>query len=211
MSWGYFADLQLSLDTKAWEKLCAQKPADVVLEAGWSGFDDDGLEKAFSRPFGARDTFARLLATPAFNGRETVNRAVTRGATTSVRICIMLDKSSLELAYPLATLFEAARASPAQGKFRLVNDGTYVGENGVALTLSGGKIIKETITDTEELVTSLAGELFSATMEASSKPGTSRRGGINPFTGKPIEAADLGPKKKTKSRTTAKKAKKRAR
>lgn len=205
MSWGYFADLQLTVPTKAWAELRARTPGAVTLERGWSGLEDQELESAFSQPFAVGDTFARILAGPAFNTAEALNRAAADGAGTSARVCLMLDKSSLELAYAMAALFHAARSvDGTKGTFRLVNDGTYSGESGVVLTLSDGKIAKERIKDLFALVDELAAEIFAAAQEAASKS-SKPRVLINPFTKEPIvPSSRLGSSKVASSKAVQK-------
>lgn len=79
----------------------------------------------------------------------------------------------------LQCLLHAARAHHCRGHMRLVNDGTYSGEAGVALTLAGGEVRAEQLDDFENALEELAGEIFEAV------PGIGVGGPkINPFTGK---------------------------
>src|SRR5579859_1299320 len=106
MSWGFFADLRLTLSTAGWARLRELKPADVPLAEGWSGLEDRELERSFGRPATKDETFGDVLAR---EWHDAVARVDAEGDRTNIRVCALLDKSELELAHPLATLLEAAR------------------------------------------------------------------------------------------------------
>jgi hypothetical protein len=181
MSWGYFADLQLALPAEAWAELRHEKPGE--LPKGWFGLNDAALEKSFARPLGSPDDFAKLLEAPAYKGAETICTVEEAGGTVRVRVCVMLDKSQLELAQPLGALLESARLRDGEGALRLVNDGTYSGEGGVAIVLRDGELERRSLEDEcQDLAEELAGEIFAAAKpkKKSGKPM------INPFTGKPL-------------------------
>jgi hypothetical protein len=184
MSWGFFADLRLSLPTAAWTRVRARRPAEIPLAAGWSGLEDTGLEHAFGRPSTKQQTFADVLA---WDWRGAIVEVAADGGRTRVRVCAMLDKSELELAQPLAALLDAARDEGGEGSLRLVNDGTSGAENGVERTLAGGHLTSAPLEDYESILEELAVEIL---------PKPPKRGGpakpmINPFTGKPITPDDL--------------------
>jgi hypothetical protein len=187
MSWGYFVDLKLTLKTTAWKKLRDAKPGDTALEPGWSGLEEPSLEKAFGRPWSEDESFVKILKGRAYHGEDTVLHIDEREGMTAVRICLMLDKSTLEQAYPLAALLYAARDA-GSGSLRIVNDGTAAGEEGVEITLAKKKITKTAIEDSfviaEELMAELYGDLVSNRLKSKS----SRRVPINPFTGKPVSS-----------------------
>jgi hypothetical protein len=191
MSWGYFVDLKLTMPSAAWKKVSDQKAGASKLVAGWSGLDDAGLEKSLGRPFSEGDTLIKVLKGKAYHGTETVHHVDEDDGVTTVRICLLLDKSTLELAYPLATLLFAARdTGVAKGALRLVNDGTAPGEDGVEIALAKKKLTKTKIEDqaaiAEGLIADLYGDLVSARLKA--KSSKSPRSMINPFTGQPISS-----------------------
>jgi hypothetical protein len=206
MSWGYFADLRLSLPTSAWESLQSRKPLDFRLEKGWSGLEDASLETSFGRPNTGAEDFANVLAWDCYEGPEAVKQVETNGDGTTVRVCLLLDKSLLDLAFPLASLFEAARASGGSGTLRLVNDGTYSGEDGVELELQDGAIAKKKLENCWEINERLANEIYNVdAILAADAQGTLL--GVNPFTGQPILAKTGGgsARKKGAAKKAAKK------
>ena len=161
MSWGYFAELVLSLPIASLKALKKQMPADVVLPPGWAGLRDPGLEAAFGRRLTTAETFEETLAwfasapsLPAVRSEHVVE------GRASLRVLTMLEKSLLDHAFPLAALFHAARDRGGEGSFRLVNDGTSGGESGVELTLADGTITARRLDDDWELLGRLGAELF---------------------------------------------------
>jgi hypothetical protein len=110
VSWGYFADLDISLPTEAWAQRRTRKPTEIALAAGWSGLRDKGLEAAFGRPNTREETFAKVVGWACYKSGDALHRIEREGERTRIRLCLLCDKSLLDLAYPLATLFEAARA-----------------------------------------------------------------------------------------------------
>jgi hypothetical protein len=191
MSWGYFADLRLTMPAKAWDELRKTKPDDVTLNKGWFGCEDPDLEAGFAMTLGraapadTKVTFEKLLAR-AYTGKESICTVEKDDAQTRVRACLLLDKSELYLARPLAALLEAARKVGGEGALQLVNDGTYSGEGGVAITLKKGKLSRRAIgEDCHDIGEELGMEIFAGVMpEAPKKSGKPK---INPFTGKPIK------------------------
>jgi hypothetical protein len=160
MSWAYLADLRISLPSAAWERLQSLKPAGTTLAPGWFGLEDEELEACFGRPVSGDHRFAEVLRWDVYKRRDAIQRVEREGTTTRVRIATVLDKSMLGWAHPLAALFEIARAEKGSGSLRLVNDGTYSGEDGVELTLTAGKVEKERLTDCWSIVEELGAELF---------------------------------------------------
>jgi hypothetical protein len=159
MSWGYFADLRLTLPRHAWDELAHARPAEVVLRPGWSGFTDRALEEAFSSPLTGKESFAKVLQWDGY-GREAVRRIVLDDDTVTIRVCLVMDKSLLELAFPLAALLHAARDHGGRGTFALVNDGTYAGESGTTLTLERGTIAITPVVNLWDHIEALGAELF---------------------------------------------------
>ncbi len=171
MSWGFFADLHLTVSSEAWKRLSERKPSEIPLKRGWSALTDQGLEEAFGASSTKKETFAQALASERYRGANAVHRVVKKGAKTTVRVGLLLDKSRLELAHPLATLLEAARDdASAKGSLQLVNDGTYAGEDGAELTLAKGKLVRKRIANASERVEALTEELVSKATKASVHP-----------------------------------------
>ncbi len=186
MSWGYFGDLRLTLATSEWARINQTKPIDIPLKAGWSGLAERNLEEAFGNAFSPQDSFAKILAGAGYHAREVVHTVATKGKATTIRICLMLEKSILEMAYPLATLFLAAQSAGGTGTLRFVNDGSASGEDGVILTLANGKITKKKIDDCWPLAEELGHELYNIGTASKGGKGKGKGKGINPFTGKPL-------------------------
>jgi hypothetical protein len=158
MSWGFFADLRVSIPTDEWAKIRARALKDVALPTGFLGLADAELESSFLRPHEGSETIGDALEPKP----SSIHEIAESKGTTKVRICLLLDKSQLESARPLAAVLEAARAAGGTGSLRLVNDGTYSGEAGVELSLKKGKLSKKRLDDGEEIVESLAAELAEA-------------------------------------------------
>lgn len=211
MSWGYFAELDLRLPSTALATLKKARPADVPLPAGWSGLNDRGLEGAFGRRTVKNESFADTLGWYRREGSR--HREQASGDHTALRVLTMLEKSILDEAFPLVTLFFAAREHGGEGTLRLVNDGTSGGEFGVELTLANGAITSRPIEDDWDLVGRLGEELFALPPPPKGKvainPVTglpmapaAARVAINPFTGQPLGAA---PKEPPAEKASAKK------
>ena len=199
MSWGYFAELRVSMPTAQWRLLQKRPLAEFVLPAGWSGLKDKQLEASFLRPHSGKETLGKALGWKCYRGAEAVHQLEAGDELTSLRICLLLDKSQLELALPLAAVLEAARTSDATGSLRLVNDGTFSGEDGVEIAIAAGKRKTTRLKDCWELNEALAAELFEA---IASKP-QGKKPMINPFTGQPLRAEDLRPPKAKKAAVKA--------
>jgi hypothetical protein len=164
MSWGYFADLRLTLATRAWKELLALKPHEVALVEGWSGLKDRELERSFARPISrGAETLASVLKLRAYRPPAALQAIETKGEQTRVRLLTLLDKSLLDLAQPLAASLTAAQAVGARGTLTLVNDGTYSGEDGVELVLDEQGITSGLIEDCWPLVDELGDLLFQRT------------------------------------------------
>jgi hypothetical protein len=208
MSWGYFADLRLSLPTSAWSALQSKKPLEFRLDKGWSGLEDASLETRFGHPNTGVEDFAKVLAWDCYEGPEAIKDVESDGAGTTVRVCLLLDKSLLDLAFPLASLLEAARASGGTGTLRLVNDGTYSGEDGVELELRDGAIAKKKLENCWEINEALANEIYRVdAILAADADGTLL--GVNPFTHQPLTATTTkkaAPKKAAPKKAVPKKA-----
>lgn len=211
MSWGFFADLRLSLPDDTWELLRDRKPAAIRLEPGWSGLQDVELEAAFGAPNTSDETFAKVLRWKCYTGDQAISSVTSSENRTDLRVALLLDKSQLDLAFPLAALLSAARESGGEGSLKLVNDGTYGGEDGVELTLSDGVIAAAAVEDCWKIVATLGAEVFGGELydegEALESPkDAGNKPMIDPVTGKAVGAA----KKKTAAKRNTAPAKKTA-
>jgi hypothetical protein len=139
------------------------------------------LEKAFGKSFTREDTFANVLDGRAYNGRETIHSVIDEDGTTTLRICLILDKSQLELAYPLATLLHAATDIASSASLRFVNDLTAPGEDGVEIVLAKKRLASKPI-DAESIGADLAADLYPEISQKKTTK-TKERVVINPFTG----------------------------
>jgi hypothetical protein len=161
MSWGYFAELEVTLPTDALAKLRKKKPSDVALAKGWSGLIDENLEAAFGRRLTTRETFEKTLGWYQTGGSlPSIRREETNGDQATLRVLTMLEKSLLDHAFPLAAMFHAVRDAGGAGTFRLVNDGTAPGEAGAELTLVDGTITKRRLDLDWDLTGRFGAELF---------------------------------------------------
>ncbi len=205
MSWGYFIDLRIGLSTAAWNAVRGQKPADIALAPGWSGLKDREFEHAFSVPTTKTETFAEVLAWKCYTGKEAIERIESKAGVTTVRVCVLLDKSLLDLAYPLATLFQSARAAGGEGSLRLVNDGTSSGEDGVELALTKGAITSKPVGDCWKIVEQLGAELFgNEIFEDDEPPAPVKRPAAKKVTAKQPAARARKPAAKPKPKPAAK-------
>jgi hypothetical protein len=187
MSWGYFVDLDVSLATDAYERILKKKPNDFALKPGWSGLEDRELEAAFGRP-NTKDRFEQVLAGEDYKTSDGLFEVERDKGKTHLRVCLLCDKSLLDLAYPLATFFEAARQEGASGTLRFISDVSSTDEDGVRLTIRGNTVKKEPIDDCESAVMELAKEIHGLGADESVPPpkGKERVTRINPFTGQAV-------------------------
>ncbi len=99
-------------------------------------------------------------AVALFAQSESIGKVSAAGDATTLRMCRLLDRGGdPSIAKPIAALVEAAK-STARGTLRLVNDGTYSGEDGVEITVAGGVLSRTALEDCLELVTELGTEIF---------------------------------------------------
>ncbi len=166
MSWGFFADLQIALPTRAWTALQKKTPADLPLLEGWSGFEEPALSAAFAAPSGpaTRETFREILAWPVLR-EECIRREEREGGRVHVRVALLLDKSQLDVAGYLGALLEGVRLAGFEGTLTLVNDGTYVGESGRVVEVRGGERVDRRIDDPRPIVEALGAELYPDALE----------------------------------------------
>jgi adenylate kinase len=163
MGWGYFLDARLHLPATAWAELSEKKTSDFATPVGWWGMKDKELERRFVDMFGDVSkgwTFGKLVK--HFAGKESIGVVTPdEDGAVAVRIVRLLSKDmDTDVARGVAAMFEAAKAYPADGHVSLANDGTYVGENGVTVTLAKGKLTRKAIKDGWAYTEHLAMELF---------------------------------------------------
>ena len=163
MGWGYFLDARLHLPATAWAELAEKKASDFATPVGWWGLKDKELERRFVDMFGDVSkglTFAELVK--HFSGKESIGVVTPdEDHAVAVRIVTLLSKDmDTDIARGVAAMFEAAKAYPADGHVSLANDGTYVGEDGVTVTLAKGKLSRKAIKDSWAYTEHLAMELF---------------------------------------------------
>jgi len=163
VSWGFFLDARLTVPARAWKTLQRERPERFPTPVGWWGLKDRELERRFIDSCGDVSrhlTFGKLVDRFA-RMQGSKGEVTTRGATTTVRVLTVLDRSGdTDLARGIAALFAAAAPLGGQGAVSLINDGTYVGEDGATVTLKAGAWSRERIDDCWELTEPLAAELF---------------------------------------------------
>jgi hypothetical protein len=139
MGWGYFLDARLTLPGAAWLEISNKKTDEFSTPVGWWGMKDKELERRFVDMFGDTSkglTFAKLVK--RFAGKESIGVvSPDEDGAVSIRIVQLLSKDmDTDIARGVAALFEAAKGAGGEGHVSLANDGTYVGEDGVTVTLA---------------------------------------------------------------------------
>jgi hypothetical protein len=158
MSWGYFLDLNLTLPSSDWMRLAQTKTSDHAIDASWWGFREASLGHMFTAADFDDMTIGDAVA--LFRRDESICNVSAAGNETTVRLCQLLDKGGdPSIAKPIAALVEAAR-STARGTLRLINDGTYSGEDGVEITADAGQLSRKAITDCQTYSMKLGAEIF---------------------------------------------------
>ena len=165
MSWGYFVDARLHLPATAWAELSKRKTDEFPTPVGWWGMKDAALERRFIDQFGDVSKSWRFGAlVKYFAGTESLGTVTPdENGRVTVRIAMLLSKDmDTDVARGVAALFQAAKDRDGEGSVSLANDGTYVGEDGVIVTLAKGKLSRKAIKDawahTEQLARELYGE-----------------------------------------------------
>jgi hypothetical protein len=176
LGWGYFLDAKLTLPAAAWETISTKKTDEFPTQVGWWGMQDEELERRFVDMFGDASkgtTFAKLVK--YFAGQESVGLVTPNGdGAVAIRIIMLLSKDmDTDIARGVSALFEAAKDHGGEGHASLANDGTYVGESGVTVTLAKGKLTRKAIRDcwayTEELAMQLYGDALEGFEDAPPK------------------------------------------
>ena len=126
---------------------------------GWWGFEDPELDAMFSSSEGDDVVVGEMIATYA-DSAEALGHVTTEGDTTTIRVVAHLDRGGDPcVAKAFAALVDAAQAR-AEGRLRLVNDGTYSGEDGVSVLVGGGALKRERVEDCNELVEELGMQIY---------------------------------------------------
>lgn len=158
MSWGFFLDLDLTLPTSEWTRLAQMKTGDHRIEATWWGFADKQLGRMFTTADFDETTIGDAVA--MFKAPESIGTVTTAGDETTLRLCQLLDRGGdPSIAKCIAALVEASKAK-ARGTLRLINDGTYSGEDGVAIVVSNGRLVRSLLEDSFPMVEQLGAELY---------------------------------------------------
>lgn len=158
MSWGFFVDLDLTLPTKEWERLKKTRTGDHAVSPGWWGLKERELESMFLRSDLDDLKLGKLL--DWFANGSSIRQVSEQAGSTHVRLLTLLDRSGdPHIAKTIAALVEGARAS-GKGRVRLINDGTYSGEDGVLVRLEAGEIVRARVADSNPIAEKLGAELF---------------------------------------------------
>jgi hypothetical protein len=158
MSWGYFLDLNLTVPTSEWERVAQTKTSDHAIGAGWWGFKDKVLGEMFSASEFDDMTIGEVIA--LFNRTESIGKVDVNGDTTTIRLCQLLDRGGEpSIAKSVAALVDAAKDS-ASGTLRLVNDGSYSGEDGVEIVASDGRLSRSHIEGSNDIAMKLGSEIY---------------------------------------------------
>ena len=159
MSWGFFLDLNLTLPTTEWKRIAKTKTRDHGIEARLWGFKDEAyLGEMFSR-----NNFENTKigdAVKSFDRDDSQGTVDSDGDVTRLRLVQLLDRGGEpDIAKAIAALVEASKAT-ATGTLRLVNDGSYGGEDGVEIQVARGKLSRKRIKDAQRRSMELGTELF---------------------------------------------------
>ncbi|MBS2017457.1 MAG: hypothetical protein JST00_31530 [Deltaproteobacteria bacterium] len=158
MSWGYFLDLELTVPTKTWSTL--GKTTGASLPAGWWGFQEAALERYFGSQ-GFESVTAQKALGFFKNGKSCVKSIDDVGGEMVVRLVAHLDRGGdTQVAGPIAAMFDAAAKAGGTGRIRLVNDGTYSGEDGVEVAIVDGKLARSAVEGSNDLVEELGAALY---------------------------------------------------
>ncbi len=158
MSWGYFLDLNLTIPTSDWERVAQTKTYEHGIAAGWWGFKDKQLGEMFSASEFDDMTIGEVVA--LFNRIESIGKVDVNGDTTTIRLCQLLDRGGEpSIAKSVAALVDAAKES-ANGTLRLVNDGSYSGEDGVEIVAADGRLSRSHIEGSNDIAMKLGSEIY---------------------------------------------------
>ena len=158
MSWGYFLDLNLTVPTSDWERVAQTKTSDHAIGAGWWGFKDKVLGEMFSASEFDDMTIGEAIA--LFDRTDSIGKVNVEGETTTIRLCQLLDRGGEpSIAKSVAALVDAAKDS-ANGTLRLINDGSYSGEDGVEIVAADGKLSRSFVEGSNDIAMKLGSEIY---------------------------------------------------
>jgi hypothetical protein len=158
MSWGYFLDLNLTIPTAEWERVAQTKTSDHAIGAGWWGFKDKVLGEMFSASEFDDMTIGEVVA--LFDRVESIGKVDVNGDTTTIRLCQLLDRGGEpSIAKSVAALVDASKDS-ANATLRLINDGSYSGEDGVEIVAADGQLSRSHVEGSNELAMKLGSEIY---------------------------------------------------
>jgi hypothetical protein len=158
MSWGYFLDLNLTIPTSEWERVAQTKTSDHAIGAGWWGFKDKVLGEMFSASEFDEMTIGEVIG--LFNRVESIGKVDINGDMTTIRLCQLLDRGGEpSIAKSVAALVDAAKES-ATATLRLVNDGSYSGEDGVEIVAADGQLSRSLIEGSNDIAMRLGSEIY---------------------------------------------------
>ncbi len=158
MSWGFFLDLDLTLPTSEWTRLAPTRTGAHRIDSSWWGFQDPSLGKMFTAADFDDTTIG--AAVELFNRAESVGTVSEEGGETKLRLCQLLDRGGdPSIAKSIAALVDASKGS-ARGRLRLINDGTYAGEDGVEIVIADGTLARARVEDSFQIVLELGAEVY---------------------------------------------------
>lgn len=162
MSWGYFLDATLTLPNAAWKSISTKKTDEFPTKVGWWGLKDPELERRFVDMFGdCSKGWSLAKVVKAFGRGNSIATITSAKGSTTIRIVELLDKDmDTDLARGVSALFEAAAPLGGEGTVSLVNDGTYVGEDGATVTLSKGKLSRKPLKGSQAIAEKLGALMF---------------------------------------------------
>lgn len=95
------------------------------------------------------------------NGKSCVKSIDDVGGEMVVRLVAHLDRDGdTQVAGPIVAMFDAAAKAGGTGRIRLVNDGTYSGEDGVEVAIVDGKLARSAVEGSNDLVEELGAALY---------------------------------------------------
>lgn len=153
MSWGYFLEFELTVSTDDWATL--EKVTGAGLSAQWWGFEDADLEHTFGNAGFENATFKKIWGYWT-HGQSCMKAVVEAGGKTSVHLVAHLDKGGdTQVAGVVAAMFEEAAKLGGTGRIRLVNDGSYSGEDGVEVAIVDGRLVRSKVEGSNEIAEEL--------------------------------------------------------
>lgn len=159
MSWGFFSELILSVPNQEWDRIAQLSPMDIHLGNGCTGFGEEFLERSFVKP--CEDIRFAEWIKKSYPGSRKINVDIHEGLV-KIHVIELADKSTLESIQASVALFYAAAQMAKDATLTISNDGTYVGESGVKLAFSKGKVKIEKLSSKQmlKLADKLGEELF---------------------------------------------------